>query len=277
MWQWTSQTSEIGNQTMALLMFWGSTKETMATSNCWNGNRMVVEWYMALPKLPCLLLSCPIRLFHQVLSYLLLSSSTSSIMFHSASFWPSQGDESHKVSRVSNLKVLTYLGYIHSILKRICESLWIWMALSSSSSSCWTFGASFAKGSDAVPHDPDIPFGTPGSKSYRKFRAVFAIASIACKDLAKKESCYKAATWHTACLAKISSHLLRLLANHATGSCLAPTQQVQGKDFTATMTSPIPLKWSPVQACTTFGYKCLYLKQGQKVQMSTVYTHTSMY
>lgn len=146
------------------------------------------------------------------------------------------------------------------------------MALSSSSSSCCTFGASFAKGSDAVPQDPDIPnllelLGVkanfrscrtaratscnlqPASdylticvaRRHGKFLAVFAIASIACQDLAKKESCYKAATWHTACLAKISSHLLRLLANHATGSCLAPTRRVRGKDFTATMTSPIPL------------------------------------
>lgn len=181
-----------------------------------------------------------------------------------------------------------------------------WMALSSSSSSCWTFGASFAKGSDAVPQDPDITdipnllellgvkanFGScrtaratscnlqPASdylticvaRRHDKFLAVFAIASIACQDLTKKESCYKAATWRTACLAKISSHLLRLLANHATGSCLAPTRQFQGKDFTATMTSPIPLnplKWSPIPACTTFRYKCLYLKHGPEVQMST--------
>lgn len=86
MWQWTSRTSEIGTPTMALLMFWGSTKATMATSNWCLG----LEWESnAPPKLPCLLLSCPIRLFHQVLSYLLLSSSTSSIMFHSASFDPS--------------------------------------------------------------------------------------------------------------------------------------------------------------------------------------------
>lgn len=192
-------------------------------------------------------------------------------------FWPFPRYECHKVSRVSNLKVLAYLGYCTYSLHS-AENMWIWMhwmALSSSSSSCWTFGASFAKGSDAVPQDPDIPdipnlLELLGVKSnfrscrtaratscnlqpasdylticvatrHGKFLAVFAIASIACQDLAKKESCYKAATWHTACLAKISSHLLRLLANHATGSCLAPTRQVQGKDFTATMTHPFPL------------------------------------
>ena len=305
MWQWTSRTSEIGNQTMALLMFWGSTKETMATSNwClgleWesNGYRMITG--SAETSLPLAQLSDP-----AVPSSTFLPSPFKFYKFHYvpfSPFWPFnfQRDECHKVSRVSNLKVLAYLGYCTCSLHS-AENMWIWMALSSSSSSCWTFGASFAKGSDAVPQDPDIPdipnlLELLGVKSnfrscrtaratscdlqpasdylticvarrHDKFLAVFAIASIACQDLTKKESCYKAATWHTACLAKISSHLLRLLANHATGSCLAQTKQVQGKDFTATMTSPIPLnplKWSPILACTTFRYKCLYLKHGPK-------------
>ena len=147
------------------------------------------------------------------------------------------------------------VSWLHSILKRICESEWPYhhqvLPVEPSAQALPKVPTQYLTtqtyplellGVKATFRSCRIARATCNRLATSKFRAVFAIASIACKDLAKKESCYKAAAWHTACLAKISSHLLRLLANHATGSCLAPTQQVQGKDFTATMTSPIPLK-----------------------------------
>ena len=220
-------------------------------------------------------------------------------------FWPFQQDESHKVSRVSNPKVFAYLGYImlhiHSDSFHSAENMWIWMALSSSSSSCWTFGASFAKGSDAVPQDPSIPnllelLGVKANfrcrtaratcnqlaticvaRRHGKFRAVFAIASIACQDLAKKESCYKAATWHTACLAKISSHLLRLLANRATGSCLDQHSKFREKTLQRPWLHPFPWNDRPSQPAQPSGTSACTWSTAKEYKWVHLYTYFNVY